>query len=151
MLPKSVAILTTVRCSGSVNRTISATVTPNYSGYWLLPLRDLLSPPFQNRFHLRRELIRQRPIDQAMIERQREIGDGPDRYRIVDHDRSFLDCAHTQNRHLRLIDYRRREHAAEAPEIGDRESPSLHLFRPQMPRPRSRREIRNRALQPDHA
>src|SRR5580700_982622 len=108
MLPKVGAMLTTVTCSGSVSLTIGSLIKPTLrsgyaqlasvpfrTGYWLLatgyfPLRYLFRPPLDNRFHLRRKLIRQRPIDQAMIEGQRQVRDGPDRNRIVDHHRRFL-------------------------------------------------------------
>ena len=68
-----------------------------------------------------RKLVGQRAVDQPMIEGQSEIA--IERMAIASSITTgvFSTVPDAENRHLRLIDHRRREHAAEAAEVGDRE------------------------------
>ena len=90
---------------------------------------DLFAPALQHRFHLHRELITQRTVDQTMVEGQRKIASGPYGDGVVHYHRLLHDAADPQNGYLRLVDHRRCEQAAEASEIGDGESPALYLVR----------------------
>ena len=98
---------------------------------------------FEIVFHLCHELIRRRPIDDPMVERQAEIAHWANRDRIVDDDGSFLNCTDTQNGDLRLMNDGGAEQAAEPAMIRDRERSALNLFGVQFLGPGSFREIRN--------
>ena len=66
-----------------------------------------------------------------MVPRHRQVGHRPDRNRITlrafNDDRPFDDRLEIQDRHLRLIDDRGREHGTELPRVGDRERPTVDL------------------------
>src|SRR4051812_43687232 len=47
-------------------------------------LQRFFRPPLQNFLHLRHKLVGQRPVDEAMVEAQREVADGPDGDRVID-------------------------------------------------------------------
>lgn len=83
---------------------------------------------FEIVFHLSHELIRRRPINDPVVERQAKIPHRSNGDRIVDDDGSFLNCADTQNGDLRLMDDRGAEQAAESAMIRDRERSILNLF-----------------------
>lgn len=98
---------------------------------------------FEIVFHLSHELIRRRPINDPVVERQAKIPHRSNGDRIVDDDGSFLNCADTQNGDLRLMDDRGAEQAAESAMIRDRERSILNLFGDQLLGPGSFRKIRN--------
>src|SRR5258708_5640460 len=80
-------------------------------------LHDLFGPVFQRRFNFRCELVGQRAVDQPVIEGQRQIAHGSNGDRVLNDDRLFFHGADAQDGYLRLVDYRRREHAAETAEV----------------------------------
>src|SRR5262249_43253368 len=112
-----------------------------------IPSHHLFAPPFENGFHLGRELIGQSAVDQAMIERQREIAGGTDRDGVIDNHRLLHHAADPKDRNLGLIDHRSREDAAEAAEICERERAALHFIGPQLTRACASREIHDIPLQ----
>ena len=65
------------------------------------------------------ELIGNRPIDEPMVVAERQIRHRPDANRIVDDDRTLLDSANTEDRHLRLVDDWHTELGAEPTRIGN--------------------------------
>ena len=69
-------------------------------------LQNLFGPVLEHGLGFGGELIGQRAVDQAVIERQREIALRADGDGIVDDHRHFLDRSDAQDRHLRLIDDR---------------------------------------------
>ena len=79
-------------------------------------------------FHLCHELIRRCPIDDPVVEREAQVPHWSDRNRLVDHDSTLLDSAHSEDANLRLVNNRSAEQAAEAAMVGDRERPGLHLI-----------------------
>src|SRR5260221_10714355 len=93
---------------------------------WRL-LEDFFAPVFEDRFHLLRELVAQRAVDQAMVEGERQVAHRTDGDGVVEHHWNLLDGPDAQNGHLRLVDDRRREHAAEAAKVGNGEGPGLNL------------------------
>src|SRR3954462_10128933 len=78
---------------------------------------------------VRHELVRDGAVNQTVIEPERQVRHGPNRNRIVDDDRAFLDCAHTENRDLGLVDDRHPELRAKLAGISDREGAALHFLR----------------------
>src|SRR5262245_59214134 len=76
-------------------------------------LQHFFRPALERGFHLARELIRHRPVDQPMVEAQRQVADRPDRDGVVDNHRLLLHYSRPKNRHLRLINDGSRDHAAE--------------------------------------
>lgn len=58
-------------------------------------LEDFFGPVFQHRLHLGSELIRQRAVDQAMIEGQRQEAGAADGDGVVHHHRLLHHAAHT--------------------------------------------------------
>src|ERR1700676_894078 len=116
------------------------------------PVRSqyVLRPVFENRLDLAGELIGERPIEQAMIKRESQGGDGTNPDRVVDHYRFFLHSSQAQDGHLRLIDNRCGEYTAETPEVGDGERATLYFIGLQLAGTRARREIDNGALQAHH-
>src|SRR5215471_12578438 len=109
----------------------------------------LFAPVLQHRFHFHGELISQRPVDQTVVEGQREIASGADRDGFVHHHRLLHDAPYAENRHLRLINYGRGEEAAEAAEIGDGESSALDLVWLQMAGAGARGQVCDVTLQTD--
>src|SRR5581483_632412 len=94
------------------------------------PLKNIGGPVFQNGLDFLAELVRQRAVDQTMVEGERQVrlrsdSDGIAFY----HGGHFFDCAHSKNRDLRLVDYRRGENAAKTAEVRDRECAALHFLR----------------------
>src|SRR5439155_3766800 len=78
----------------------------SFSEHSLVPLLEpALHPPHK--------LVRHGAVDDAMVERQRQVDHGPDRDGVVADHRALLDGAHAENRYLRLIDDRGSEQAAD--------------------------------------
>ena len=55
------------------------------------------------------ELVCNRPIDHAVIIRQREIDHRTNGNGVVNHDRAFFNRAQTEDRDVRLVDNREAE------------------------------------------
>src|SRR5271165_3020812 len=90
--------------------------------------KDLLRPFLENRFYFGGELIAERSVDQPVIEGEREKGLGANCNGVVDHNGDLLDRADSKDGHLRLVDYRCCEDAAEASEVCDGEGAGLHFI-----------------------
>src|SRR5208337_790071 len=87
-----------------------------------------LLPVFQGLLNVAQKLLGYSSIDDPVIVREGEVGHGSDGDSIVAHHRAFLDSAHTQDGHLRLVDDGQAEKTSETPRIGDGESPSLYIL-----------------------
>jgi hypothetical protein len=93
------------------------------------------------------ELVARRTVDEPVVVPQREIRHRPDRYRLVDDDRTLFDRADAEDRHLRLVDDRHPELRAELPWIRDREGAALDVIRFQLLRARALGKVGDRAAE----
>src|SRR6266545_3192610 len=106
---------------------------PSWGVRYIVPFRPsspiLFGVPLQESFQRHQELVGCRPVDQAVVEGQRQIAHWPDGDRVYpltrDHDRALLNRADAQDRRLRLVDDRHREQAAADTMIGDCEGATL--------------------------
>src|ERR1700736_5999523 len=108
---------------------------------------NFFRPILQHRLHLSRELIRQRAVNQAMAESERQKPHRSDRNHVVNHNRHFLNHADTKDRYLWLVDHRRRKYTPEAAEIRDGERATLHLVGLELSGAGPRRKVHDGPLQ----
>src|ERR1700733_14842532 len=66
-------------------------------------------PVLQLVFHVRQELVRDRPVDQPVIVTKGQVGHRPDGDGVVDDHGALLDLADAEDRDLRLTDDRHPE------------------------------------------
>src|SRR6476660_2756174 len=111
-------------------------------------LEDIGRPALENSLYLLTKLIRQRTVDQPMVERQRQMCLGTNGNCIAFHDCGhFFDRPDSQDRDLWLIDHRCRKNTAEAAKIRNRKRAALHLIGLQLTRARAGRQIDDGSLQ----
>src|SRR5581483_4888287 len=77
--------------------------------------------------HGERELGGARAVDDAMVERHRDVPDRPHYDLTVAHDRSLGDPVHAEDRDLRVVHERRHEDAAELAGARHREGRTAQL------------------------
>src|SRR5258708_7121809 len=87
-------------------------------------LVELLEAPLD----VSHEAVGLRPIHQPVVEAEREVGHGPNGDGVVANHRPLLDRAHSQNRHLRLVDAGGAEQAPEDAGVGYGERAPLHVL-----------------------
>src|SRR6185312_4535916 len=100
--------------------------------------------------HVRKVLVGHRAVDDAVIERDREIRARADGDHVLaigagHHFGSFFDRTDTQDCDLGLVDDRRSHERAEHARIGDRERAALHFFGAQLLGARAAGEVVERA------
>ena len=99
---------------------------------------------------LRHEAVGVGPVHQAVVEGQREVAHGPDGDGVVAHHRPLLDGPDPEDGHLRLVDDRRAEEAAEDAGVRDGEGPALHLLDLELLRARAVGEVVHGAGEAEH-
>src|SRR6266550_5435574 len=106
------------------------------SAVWSEPWASLesgLRKCFNGFLHEGEELVRDRSVDHAMIERNRKISAGANgdcvlAVRAGQDLRPFFDCANPQDSYLRLVDDRRSHQRAKDAGIGNGERPPLNFL-----------------------
>src|SRR5439155_18829682 len=92
----------------------------------------LFTPFLEPGFHAAEEARSLRAVDHPVVERQAQVSGRSNRdrvpFRSLHDDRALHDRLEIEDRHLRLVDDRRREHGAELAGVGDREGATLDVL-----------------------